>query len=89
MPFIHTRTNISLSRKQKETVKKDLGEAISLIPGKSEQWLMVGFEDSCPLYFAGDTFLKNAVLWSGNDHFETYLNFENTSSLLPALEHYS
>lgn len=55
MPFIHTRTNISLSRKQKETVKKDLGEAISLIPGKSEQWLMVGFEDSCPLYFAGDT----------------------------------
>lgn len=55
MPFINTKTNISLSRKQKEIVKKELGEAISIIPGKSEQWLMVGFEDSCPLYFAGDT----------------------------------
>ncbi|MDO4554637.1 MAG: phenylpyruvate tautomerase MIF-related protein, partial [Lachnospiraceae bacterium] len=55
MPFINTKTNISLSRKQKENVKKALGEAISLIPGKSEQWLMVGFEDSCPLYFSGDT----------------------------------
>ena len=55
MPFINTKTNISLSRKQKETVKTELGKAISLIPGKSEQWLMVGFEDSCPLYFAGDT----------------------------------
>ena len=32
------------------------------------------------LYFAGDTFLMNAVLWFGNDHFETYLNFENTYS---------
>lgn len=55
MPFINTKTNISLSRKQKETVKAELGQAISIIPGKTEQWLMVGFEDSCPLYFGGDT----------------------------------
>lgn len=55
MPFINTKTNISMSRKQKENVKKELGEAITLLPGKTEKALMVGFEDSCPLYLAGDT----------------------------------
>lgn len=62
MPFIHTRTNISLSRKQKENVKKELGEAISIIPGKTEQYLMVGFEDSMSLYFAGDILEPCAIV---------------------------
>lgn len=62
MPFINTKTNISLSRKQKENVKKELGEAISIIPGKTEQYLMVGFEDSLSLYFAGDILEPCAIV---------------------------
>lgn len=62
MPFINTKTNISLSRKQRETVKAELGEAITLIPGKTEKGLMVGFEDSCPLYLAGDCLEPCAVV---------------------------
>lgn len=35
-------------------LKTRLGQAISLIPGKSENWLMTGFEDNYHLYFRGD-----------------------------------
>ena len=62
MPFINAKTNISLSRKQRENAKADLGQAISLIPGKSEQWLMVNFEGSCPVYFSGDTLEPGAMV---------------------------
>lgn len=62
MPFINTKTNISLSRKQKENVKQQLGEAITTIPGKTEQFLMVGFEDSLSLYLAGDNIEPCAIV---------------------------
>lgn len=57
MPFINAKVTVKMSEEKKESVKKKLGEAISLIPGKSERWLMVGFEDSYDLYFQGN---KNA-----------------------------
>lgn len=53
MPFINSKVNIPLSEGEKDTLKTKLGQAISLIPGKSESWLMVGFEDNCSLYFKG------------------------------------
>ena len=43
-----------MGQDKKETIKSKLGEAITLIPGKSENWLMVGFEDSYDLYFQGN-----------------------------------
>lgn len=54
MPFINSKVTVKMSDAQKETVKTRLGEAISLIPGKSESWLMVGFEDNATLYFKGN-----------------------------------
>ncbi len=54
MPFINSKVSVAMSKEKKESVKKKLGEAISLIPGKSESWLMVGFEDSYDLYFKGN-----------------------------------
>lgn len=54
MPFINSKVTVKLSEDKKETIKTKLGEAISLIPGKSESWLMVGFEDSYDLYFQGN-----------------------------------
>lgn len=53
MPFINTKTNIKLSNEKYESVKTKLGKAIELLPGKSENWLMVSFEDESKLYFKG------------------------------------
>lgn len=54
MPFINSKVSVPMSAEKKETMKTKLGEAISIIPGKSESWLMVGFEDNYDLYFQGN-----------------------------------
>ena len=54
MPFIISRVNIPLSEEQETALKAGLGQAISLVPGKSEASLMLGFEDSYHLYLRGD-----------------------------------
>ncbi len=53
MPFININTNVAVSKQQENAIKTKLGKAIELIPGKSESWLMVGFEQEHPLYFRG------------------------------------
>jgi len=62
MPFINAKVTIKMSEEKKEAVKKRLGESISLIPGKSENWLMVGFEDSYDLYFQGNKNAESAFI---------------------------
>lgn len=62
MPFININANTSVSKEQEVAVKSRLGQAISLLPGKSEQWLMVGFEPETPLYFRGDGSQKIAFV---------------------------
>lgn len=54
MPFINSKVSVAMSPEKKESIKAKLGEVITLIPGKSENWLMVGFEDSYDLYFQGN-----------------------------------
>ncbi len=54
MPFINVKTNVSVSKSQQESVKSQFGTAIAAIPGKSENWLMVGIEPEQILYFKGD-----------------------------------
>ena len=53
MPFIDSKVSVKISKEQETQLKTRLGEAISLIPGKSENWLMAGFEDEYHLYFRG------------------------------------
>lgn len=53
MPYIQTKVNVKIEKDQEERIKTKLGEAIAFIPGKSESWLMLGFEDECSLYFKG------------------------------------
>ena len=62
MPFINSKVNVALSEEEKTALKTKLGQAISLIPGKSESWLMVGFEDNCSLYFRGNNNTKLAFV---------------------------
>lgn len=54
MPYIHVRTNQMLSDDEEQNLKTALGEAITLLPGKTEDWLMVDLEGDARLWFAGD-----------------------------------
>ena len=54
MPFIETKTNVKMSDAQEKQLKEGLGQAISLLPGKSENWLMLAFEDDTHMYFRED-----------------------------------
>lgn len=62
MPFINSKVSVSMTGQQKETLKQKLGEAISIIPGKSEQWLMLELSDNCDLYFQGNNSLPSAFV---------------------------
>lgn len=52
MPFINTKYSGDITPEQESKIKTALGEAMSVI-GKTESWLMVGFEPNCSLYFRG------------------------------------
>jgi phenylpyruvate tautomerase PptA (4-oxalocrotonate tautomerase family) len=54
MPYIGSKVTVPLTEQKKETLKSELGKIISLIPGKSESYLMIGFEDNYSLYFKGE-----------------------------------
>lgn len=54
MPFINSKISTKITKEQETEIKTLLGQAISTIPGKSESWLMLGFEDEYSLYFRGD-----------------------------------
>ena len=45
MPFINSKISVTVTPEQEVELKRRLGEAIAIIPGKSENWLMTGFED--------------------------------------------
>ena len=72
MPFIISRTNCCISRQQELQLKTRLGKAIELVPGKSEKYLMLGFEDNCRLYRGGDNSQSmayiEAAIWGNEAH---------------------
>ncbi len=55
MPYIDTKTTVKLTKEKKDALAKRFGKAISIIPGKSEAHLMLGFQDEIKMYFAGET----------------------------------
>lgn len=54
MPMISTKTTTPITSEQEIILKEKLGKAIEILPGKTETWLMLGFEDNCRLWFRGD-----------------------------------
>lgn len=61
MPFINTKYSGAITPEQETNIKSALGDAMSII-GKSENWLMVGFEPNCTLYFKGEKSEKIAFV---------------------------
>ena len=53
MPFISMKTNVSISPAKQGQLQTKLGKAIELLPGKTEKWLMLSFEDEKKMAFAG------------------------------------
>ena len=62
MPFIDAKISVALTLAQEESVKQKLGKAISLIPGKSEAWLMLNIQPECHLYFQGNNQEPSAMV---------------------------
>ena len=60
MPFINVKTNVKISRENEVAIKTMLGEAIALIPGKSEKitYALYGRKAEC-----GSEEQTSLVLW--------------------------
>ena len=55
MPFIETKTNVTISAEMEESIRAEFGKAIELIRGKSEYWLMLSFEGNKMMAFRGSS----------------------------------
>lgn len=53
MPFIVVKVSCPVTAEQETALKTRFGKAISLIPGKSEEYLLLEFEDNCRLWLRG------------------------------------
>lgn len=61
MPFINIKYSTDINTDQEDQIKYALGLAVQTI-GKTEQWLMVGFEPNCSMYFNGERYEKVAFV---------------------------
>jgi len=62
MPFLDCKLNVDITKQQEVQLKDEFGKAISLIPGKSESWLMVNIQPKCALYFRGSNEKPTAMV---------------------------
>ena len=53
MPFITAKVSTPITKEQETELKTRLGQAIELVPGKSEEYLLLEFEDNCRLWLRG------------------------------------
>ena len=53
MPFVRVKTNRTFEPSAELELKTRIGEAISLIPGKSEDFLLLTFEDDMHIWWHG------------------------------------
>ena len=61
MPFIDSKITVPVTPEKRESIKSKLGQAIRLL-GKTETYLMVGFEDNYDLYLGGNKLEKGAFV---------------------------
>ncbi|SHI46046.1 Macrophage migration inhibitory factor (MIF) [Clostridium cavendishii DSM 21758] len=85
MPYIGSRLTIKLSDEKKALLVKELGKICTSCLGKSESYLMLGFEDDFCLYFKGEklafgAFVEVKIFGKANP-----TAFENTTKNICAL----
>ena len=62
MPMIVTHTTEEITKEKKAALTRALGEAITLLPGKTEAYLMLEFQGGCEMAFHGDAELPLAFV---------------------------
>ncbi len=62
MPSINVKTNAKLPKDKKEIIKRRLFDCISIIPGKSDNSLMVAVEDGVDMAFHRDAASRMAMV---------------------------
>lgn len=62
MPYINVGVSSPIPQETEKRMKERLGKAITIIPGKSEQYLMAEFRDNCKLYMAGTNISPSAYV---------------------------
>jgi phenylpyruvate tautomerase PptA (4-oxalocrotonate tautomerase family) len=55
MPFIDLKTTVKITEDKEKELIREFGEKIALLPGKTEDWLMLNFTDGCRMAFRGTT----------------------------------
>ena len=85
MPYIETKVSVAISKEKEQRMKERLGQAISLIPGKSEQLLMLRFEDNCRMYFGGTNDAPSAFVEVRILHDSTREAYESMTKAIMAI----
>jgi len=78
VPFINIRISKTITREQELTLKNGLGKAIELVPGKSEKYLLLTFQDNVHIYLRGDDSQPVAFIEAnifGNENHAGYEEF--------------
>ena len=74
MPFIKSKVSCPITKEQEIELKKRFGKAIGLIPGKSEEYLLLEFEDNCRLWLRGGQDMPiayiEAAIFGNEGHYE-------------------
>ena len=53
MPYINTTTTAKIDKDKEKILTHEIGKAIELISGKSEEWLMLNFNSEAKMAFRG------------------------------------
>lgn len=62
MPFIKTKVSCEITEAQERLLKSRFGKAIELVPGKSEEHLLLEFEDHAHLWLRGEQYAPIAYI---------------------------
>ena len=65
MPFINLCVSKDVSNDEEISLKEEFGKAIKIIPGKSEDWLMINITSNAHMYFKGNNDKPNGFLLKG------------------------
>ena len=96
MPFIKIKTSCGITAAQEKSIKTLMGKAIALVPGKSEQYLLMELEDSRRLWLRGKNdspiaYIEAAVFANeahlGYDAFTACVTYELSEILDIAPDH--
>lgn len=80
MPYINTKVNFKLTEDNIQNIKAKLGEAITVFPGKTEQYLMLNFDDECRMFMAGDDSVRMAMV-----EVKVFGHIDNCDEMTPVL----